>query len=266
MTKIYYFSGTGNTLAAAKRLGTLLDGEIYNIGALMCGQTENAVITAERVVILFPAYAYGAPNLVKRFASTFRIVSPYIAAFVTYGTEPGGALAEIYLTLKKHGAALAFAGGIPSVENYIPIFGTPSKEVQQKRLALQNAGVEAAAQAVSKGQRNRLWLFRPFSGFVSALFQMGKKHFVKGYKVHSQCTGCGLCAEICPAAAITIQSGMPEFSSRCEHCQACLNWCPAKAIGYIRLKPDTPRYRHPDVSVNEMLRKRQSLDGVCAKN
>jgi ferredoxin len=254
MTKIYYFSGTGNTLAAAKRLGAILEGEVYNIGALMQG--EKAVLTADRAVILFPAYAYGAPLLVQRFAERFRIESPYIAAFVTYGTNPGGALAEVYLAFKKRGMTLAFAGGIPSVENYIPIFGHPSEAVQRKRLAMQSAGEEAAAQAIAEGRRNRPRLFRPFSGFISALFRMGKGLFVKGYTVHPGCTGCGLCAEICPAAAITLRSGKPVFSARCEHCQACLNWCPARAIGYIRLKPDTPRYRHPDVTVTEMIRRR----------
>jgi len=44
-----------------------------------------------------------------------------------------------------------------------------------------------------------------------------------------RCTQCGICAEECPAAAITC-SPYPEFGPRCVVCYTCVRVCPEKAI------------------------------------
>ncbi|MDR3338467.1 MAG: EFR1 family ferrodoxin [Treponema sp.] len=252
MTKIYYFSGTGNTLWSAKRIAELLGGDtaVFNIGAEM--QKEPGALEADRLVFMFPSYAYQSPLMVRRFLIRSAIRSPYIAALVTFGTAPGGALAEVRRVLKRKKAVLSFSGSIPSVENYIPIFGPPDEQIVAKRLALQSAATEEAAKAIEAGKKNSPWPIRPFSFFVSSLFRMGTPLFVKGYKAGAECNGCGLCERICPAGAITLKNSRPEFSAKCEHCQACLNWCPRRSIRYIRLKPDTPRYHHPGITVHDL--------------
>lgn len=254
MTRIYYFSGTGNTLWAAKRLAVLLGTgvEVYSIGSLM--GSAPAAIEAERVIIMYPAYAYGAPAMVRRFLETRRIRASYIGALVTYGTGSGGALGEVYSVLRKQGLRLSFAGRIPSVENFIPIFGPPSKKSIAKRLAAQESATERAAQEILEGKIVRPWTIRPVSQGISRLFKIGKRFFPKYYRVTGVCNGCGSCEKVCPAKAITLEQGRPVFSGACEHCQACLNWCPRRAIQYLRLKPDTPRYHHPEVALRDMLR------------
>ncbi len=44
------------------------------------------------------------------------------------------------------------------------------------------------------------------------------------------CTGCGRCAEICPADAIKIGSKAIIDPERCRGCGACINVCPKGAI------------------------------------
>jgi ferredoxin len=254
MTKIYYFSGTGNSLWSAKRLALLLgDSELFNMAAEL--RKPAVPIEAGAVVLVFPAYAFQTPLLVRHFLMRAEFRAPYIAVLVTYGSFPGGAAAEVYRILKRKKILLSFAGGIPSVENYIPIFGPPSERKKEKRLALQDAATAAMARAVRERKTVRLMPFRPFSSFVSLLFRLGKPLFVKGFKVTPDCGGCGLCARICPAGAISMTGPAlrPVFSARCEHCQGCLNWCPKRAIRYIRLKPDSGRYHHPGVKVPEMV-------------
>jgi hypothetical protein len=53
------------------------------------------------VILLFPAYAYQMPLLVRRFFIRPEFHSPYISALTTFGTNPGGALAEIYRVFKR---------------------------------------------------------------------------------------------------------------------------------------------------------------------
>jgi ferredoxin len=254
VTKIYYFSGTGNTLWSARKLAALFGPttELFNIGSVM--EQPPSMIEAERIIIMFPVYAFGVPVLVRRFLMRHIIHASYIAALVTCGTVSGGALAEVYGLLRRRHVRLSYAARIPSVENYIPIFGPPKEKTKEKRLAAQEESTERAGQEILAGAVNRPWLIRPFSWIVRTLFRLGKRFFVKAYTVDGICNGCALCAKICPAAAITIERKYPVFGSHCEHCQACLNWCPQRAIGYIRLKQNTPRYHHPQVKARDMLR------------
>ncbi|MDR2484836.1 MAG: EFR1 family ferrodoxin, partial [Treponema sp.] len=121
------------------------------------------------------------------------------------------------------------------------------------RLGAQERATEQAAQAICAGKIARPWTIRPVSQGISRLFKIGKRFFPKYYQVTDVCNGCGSCGKVCPAGAITLEGGRPVFSGDCEHCQACFNWCPQRAIQYLRLKPDTPRYHHPEVAFRDML-------------
>jgi ferredoxin len=273
-TKIYYFSGTGNTLWSAKKIAGYLSqaqspvgfeensdpsaakpvsAELFNISALM--RRPPVPIEADRVIFMFPSYAYQMPLLARRFIIRSEIRSAYIAALVTYGSDPGGTLAELHRLLKRKNLALSFSGRIPSVENYIPIFGPPGETVKEKRLLLQDRATEDAARAIAAGKINSPWKIRPLSILVSSLFRLGlrKNIFVKGFRLGAECNGCGLCGRLCPGGAIIMEKGKPVFSEGCEQCQACLNWCPRQSISFLRLRAGTKRYHHPGIKVEELL-------------
>jgi ferredoxin len=252
MTKLFYFSGTGNTLWSAKRIAEMLDGdcELFNIGAEM--QKPAGMIEADRMIFLYPAYAYQSPLLVRRFFIRSQFRAPYIAALTTFGSAPGGALAEAYRIFKRKKTPVSYFAAIPSVENYVPIFGAQPEKTKQRRLALQKNATEAIARDILGRKTNSVRPLRPFSMGISALFRLCKFFFVKGFKVNAGCNGCGVCARICPAANITIEKGRPLFLAHCEQCQACLNWCPLRAIRYLRFEPDKAQYHHPQVMISEM--------------
>jgi ferredoxin/protein involved in ribonucleotide reduction len=251
MTRIYYFSGTGNTYWSAKKLAERIgDARIISISREI--KQPLIRVEADAAVFMFPAYAYGVPVMVRRFLETAEIRAEYLAALVSYGSSPGGALAEACRILGRKKLTLNYGGRIPAVENYIPIFGAQKKELRSQRLALQTEATEQAATAIVSRAHNRILMFRPFSGFVSALFRIGSPRMGRLFRVTADCNACGFCARICPAGAIAMTKEGPVFETGCEQCQACLNFCPCRAISFGRLKPDTERYHHPEVAAGEL--------------
>ena len=252
MTKICYFSGTGNTLWSAQEIARLTGGEneLLNIG--MLAHKDPISLEADAVIILFPSYAFGLPLVVSRFLQKCEFKTPYIAALVTYGSNPGGSLAAAARILKKKCIRTVYYGSIPAVENYIPIFGVQQERTKHKRLIMQKDATVLAAHCIAERKINRINTFRPFSGLISSLFCLGLKVFFKYYRLSDSCNGCGICQTICPVSAVTMQDNRPVFSPACEHCQGCFNWCPQKAINFGRLKPATPRYHHPEITLSEI--------------
>jgi NAD-dependent dihydropyrimidine dehydrogenase PreA subunit len=47
-----------------------------------------------------------------------------------------------------------------------------------------------------------------------------------------RCTGCGLCAELCPTHAVEVQGGKASIvrPDDCTYCEICESYCPEEAI------------------------------------
>jgi ferredoxin len=204
--------------------------------------------------MVFPSYAYGLPLCVRRFAKKAVFKTQYIAAFVTFGSSPGGTLGALRRILKKKKIKKCFYGRIPAPENYLAIFGVQKPEKIKLRFSMQQKATEEAARAVIERRENRVNTFYPFSAFVWALFSLGVKFFYRFYRLSSDCNGCGICAKICPVSAIAMQNKRPIFSNKCEHCQGCVNLCPLRAIQFGRVKFGAPGYCHPAIGIEDLAR------------
>lgn len=67
-TKVFYFSGTGNTLSLAGEISQMIKADLVSISN--CVKMGNAHIYAEKAVIVFPSYLAplsGLPLVVEKF-------------------------------------------------------------------------------------------------------------------------------------------------------------------------------------------------------
>lgn len=265
-TTIYYFSGTGNSLAAAKKIATALgDCELVPVASLV--DTPGRIVpAADRVGIVCPVYDSGIPVIVKVFAERLDLGAvPYAFGIVTMGRLGVSALHQLSGILEagcNKKLTAAFAVRMPG--NFPPVGVPPVGKKQEVILKKADAELAAIASAIRKGQTVppsfapvstllHYILYRPFSKNVHG---MGTS-----FSVEDTCTSCGTCVTVCPAGNLRMENDRPVFLDRCELCCACLNFCPAEAIqlNFFRGTKDRGRYRHPDLKIDDMKSQRGEM-------
>lgn len=63
--EVYYFSGTGNSLAVAREIAEEINGQLNSIASLI--NEEQIIVDADILGIVFPVYHQGLPLIVRRF-------------------------------------------------------------------------------------------------------------------------------------------------------------------------------------------------------
>lgn len=258
-TVIYYFTGTGNSLAAARRIGALLgDSELIPIASLK-DTTGRVVPAADRVGIVCPVYDAGVPRIVAEFIGRLDLSKTGSAfAVVTMGGTGVSALHQINRILKEgQGRTLDAAFAIKMPGNFPPVGKPPVNGKKAAILAAADIQFAAIAQDISRSRAvppgfspvsslMRYLLYPPFFRNVHA----GDKDF----SVSPACTSCGTCAAVCPVGNIVMTDGRPSWQHRCEFCCACLHFCPVEAIdlNVFQGTKGRGRYRHPDLKIADM--------------
>ena len=94
--------------------------------------------------------------------------------------------------------------------------------------------IEKCAEEIRKGSypRNGLHLYNRIAGLLcQRLWYYGKtKSYSDRLKISNACTGCGLCARLCPADNLTLKNGKAAAGKHCTMCYRCISSCPARAI------------------------------------
>jgi len=222
-TTIFYFSGRGNALNAARIIsGKLGDAKLVPVYKAL---NESVDLSAERIGFVFPVIALGMPAVVSKLISKLDVKdkNKYFFAAVTTGGMPVGTLLQIRNRLKVKGYKLSAGfflladGKQESLDEWGKKTDDIVSIVRDKKVHELGA-VKFMDRFILTGIANKL----------AKLFFIPKED--KKFYVDDSCDGCGICQKVCPVQNITIQKGKPIWMHKCEQCGACFNLCPKKAL------------------------------------
>lgn len=255
---IYYFTGTGNSLATAKKIAASLDDcDLVPIASFR--ETSGDVVpSSERVGIVCPVYFAGLPAMVRSFAERLDVTRvPYIFSVLTYGG--GGeksALAQLDGILKKRsGRGLSAGYSVMMPGNYILMYEPPTGKKQEAILSTADLNIRKISEDIRVGREDPLprsliwWILHTliYPRFLSRVHNKDRK-----FSVNDECTSCGICVTICPAGNIELVEKKPVWNHHCELCCGCIHLCPAKAIQAGKKTAGRERYRNPEIKIPEI--------------
>ena len=242
---IFYFTGTGNSLAIAKSIG----GSLISIPQVV--DSDNLNYKDDVIGIVFPIYSLREPKMVRRFLDIARLEADYIFAIGTYGNMPGAAMSNLQKRAVSKGRGFNYTNHILMVDNFLPIFemGKQIEKLPKKKVKDNTAKIVSDIKNRKQMNVRGGLASRAVTKFVAANNPNGE--YAKKYIVNNQCDKCGICPKVCPSKNITISDNI-TFHDRCEMCFACLHLCPKNAI-HLKNERSEKRWRNPEVSLNEVI-------------
>lgn len=255
-TDIYFYSGSGNSLWAARRLAEELgDTALHPIpktGAVASGAPDDAV------GIVFPVHMWGVPRRVLQFIELLpRNDSRYYFAAAINAGQVSATLLQLRDVMSKKGLALSAGFDLLTPTNYIPWGGPGPEEKWKARLTKTDEKIRSIAPLIAQRQtlpveKGPLWQRIIFTWLYHLAFSHVPE-MDKSFYTDERCNSCGVCAKVCPASNIRLEEGKPRWLRKCEQCLACIQWCPRESIQYGKKTPQYPRYHNPNVTLNDMI-------------
>ncbi|MCL2493337.1 MAG: EFR1 family ferrodoxin [Clostridiales bacterium] len=249
-THIFWFSGTGNSLYAAKRLAEGLGGaELIRI----TGEAPVGAYGGEETKIgfVFPSYYCNMPRVVRAFVEKLEILpGAYIFAIVTMGGVGQGTADALRKAIEAKGLKLNYARGLHMPANYVIMYNPTGPEKSEGMLAKADTSIARFAAEITAGKE----LIRRFPYNGKTLYK-DISALDAGFAAGEGCTGCGLCERVCPVRNIQMENGKPKWLGHCERCVACVSWCPENAIEYGDKTQGRRRYRNSRIKAADLPRK-----------
>ena len=239
---LYVFSGTGNTLLAAREVAGALRAEGKSVRLLRLEKglrplEEGCALGIASTIAVFSTYTFvwdilrGLPEGGGRSAFLVSTMA---------GASAGGFRAPLKRLLQEKGYVPLGTGEFLMPSNYARKESDPGKD----REIIQKMKIEAAGFAKKLLEGRGKWKRgTPLSSFA---FWLAGRKFPWKFMARrlplavdkNKCIQCGKCARLCPVKNIRMET-WPLFLDHCVSCQRCMAFCPPGAI-YVQGKDYLP--------------------------
>ena len=251
---ILYFSGTGNSLAIARKIAEAINDQVLPLTEAV----QQDLTNEQRIGLVFPTYDFNLPPALPEMVSHLKI-SPksYVFTVVTCGSMAGNCIWVLRRLLREKGIELAYSHKVSVPDNSALAFGrNPNKQLKKfERVPARMEQIIRELQAESHTLH--------YSWFSLLSWLLGRPAVEKGMihclgpKVNAdKCTGCNTCVRVCPMDNINLTDEKAIIGDNCTVCLACVHACPQQAVstnGRETLKER--QYRHPDIKLKDLIKR-----------
>lgn len=250
---VYYFSGTGNALTAARWVSERAGerGVAAAVEALdRVKKPALPKIDEGRALVgfHFPTHGFTTPWIMIKFLARFparrgRSIDVYVSnsragtnigkLFIPGVSGTAALLPIVILALKGYRIVGAKAADLPT--NWLQLHPGYNPKAAERMFARRGPQFRRWADRILEGKAAfEGWgtflldaALAPISPFYLII---GRFWLAKLQMASWACDGCGLCERLCPVGAIEMRDGRPFWTHRCEACMRCLSICPWKAV------------------------------------
>ena len=243
---IFYFTGTGNSLAAARALAAEGEQVINITEAQEKGAYTYEVQRGENVGFVYPEYCGSVCRPMVDFIQRVTLKNAkYVYGVITCGggkAQSAGYLAHL---LAERDIRLAVWFPVFMPDNCLIFLPTPDSEKAAEILRTSEQQLLKIKTDIARHAVRNAGSWRMGKALQRVVRLMGS---TKPFFVTDKCIGCGKCAKNCPDKAIQMHGNRPVWVKKnCAKCTACINRCPVQAIEHGRGTAKRNRYVHPDL-------------------
>ena len=267
---IYYFSGTGNSLYAATRIAEEIGGT--DLISVRSNPQDVSAENADVIGFVCPVYEWDIPGTMKTFVEKLTInPNAYIFMVATYIAIHGKSFETVEHILNTKGTSLSYARAIRCVASQCIAY--PPFPPEKLMLPYMEKSIQKVSKEIRKKKQrpypHMAFLTQKLYPRVMTPYMEIEKEYDNGFFTDERCTGCGICAKVCPTQNIRLQDKHPTWNHHCHGCNACVSYCPTKAIQFktppayeqlgtfiskrLCLPEKRKRYHHPSIKALDLM-------------
>jgi len=246
---IYYLSGTGNALKAARWFEKQAQTRGMKTELIPIDRFKTPIAPPPPGVTLFgflyPTHGFCLPWYMLKFMLLFPRGQNHLFCLNTFA---GSILGKLPLP-GLSGIALLLPAIVLAVKGY-SVSGLLSLNLPSNWISVHPGFTKHAASLLAEHCEKKTEKYasillsgkRVYNGLISlpldlavspiaVIYQfIGRFWLAKLFMANSDCNNCGICAHNCPTNALVMKNDRPFWTYRCENCMRCMNICPEKAI------------------------------------